>query len=128
MKGRLTFCEDGRWGINGMNKDNESDKMYAVSEKLKDYENLGLNPDEVECVIEFAKTMGVKFPKGESPIVRKESVERACNDYLNRQQPWGREQLWTAGLCRLNARERKMFFDKINQEEARGHRISRVVS
>ena len=46
---RLTFKEpDGKWGIVGMNKENEEQKMYDVACKLKDYEETGLSPQEVE--------------------------------------------------------------------------------
>lgn len=46
---RLTFKEpDGTWGIVGMNEENEREKLYAVCAKLKDYEEIGLQPDEVE--------------------------------------------------------------------------------
>ena len=48
MKG-LTFIEpDGTWGIVGMNKDNEKQKMYGAACKLLDYEETGLDPVEVE--------------------------------------------------------------------------------
>lgn len=45
---KLIFTEpDGRWGVEGMNENNQDEKMYAVAWKLKDYEATGLNPDEV---------------------------------------------------------------------------------
>ena len=47
--GRLTFHEhDGKFGVAGMDARNELDKIYACICKLKDYEDIGLSPDEVE--------------------------------------------------------------------------------
>ena len=49
---RLTFKEpNGKWGIVGMNAENEREKTYGCLCKLLDYEELGLNPDEVEWLI-----------------------------------------------------------------------------
>lgn len=46
---RLTFREpNGRWGIAGMNAENEYEKTYGCLCKLLDYEELGLNPDDME--------------------------------------------------------------------------------
>lgn len=46
---RLTYYEsNGKWGVCEMNQMNEDQKMYAVASKLKDYENTGLQPNEVE--------------------------------------------------------------------------------
>ena len=49
---RLTFKEpDGRWGIIGTDKpvcDIEDLAVYICLEKLLDYEELGLNPDDME--------------------------------------------------------------------------------
>lgn len=46
---RLTFKEpDGTWGIVGMNKDNEEQKMYGAACKLLDHEETGLDPVDVE--------------------------------------------------------------------------------
>lgn len=46
---RLTYKEpDGTWGIAGMNEKNEKEKLYAVCAKLKDYEETGMQPNEVE--------------------------------------------------------------------------------
>ena len=48
---RLIFCEpDGKWGIKGMNEKNQDEKMYAVAAKLKEYEALGLTPDQIREV------------------------------------------------------------------------------
>ncbi len=50
--GRLTFSEDGKFGVVGMNADNEEEKLYGCICKLKDYENTGLSPDEVERLLD----------------------------------------------------------------------------
>lgn len=49
---RLTYIKpDGTLGVVGMNEDNRDTKAYVCIAKLKDYENTGLEPDEVEhCV------------------------------------------------------------------------------
>ncbi len=45
---RLTFSEEnGKFGVAGMNESNQDEKLYACVKKLKDYEDLGLNPDEI---------------------------------------------------------------------------------
>ncbi len=42
---RLTFKEpSGKWGIVGMNTDNENEKIYGCLNKLLDYEETGLEP------------------------------------------------------------------------------------
>ncbi len=51
---RLTFKEpNGEWGIVGMNSENESEKMYAVASKLLEYEETGLQPDDVLTGLEM---------------------------------------------------------------------------
>lgn len=46
---RLTFKEpSGKWGVVGMNAENECEKTYGCLCKLLDYEELGLNPDDME--------------------------------------------------------------------------------
>ena len=48
---RLTFHEpDGRFGVAGMNEENQDDKMYMCVVKLKDYEDTGLNPDDIRVL------------------------------------------------------------------------------
>lgn len=45
---RLTFREqNGRWGIVGMNADNENEKIYGCLNKLLDYEETGLEPADI---------------------------------------------------------------------------------
>lgn len=52
MASRLTFKNpDGRWGIVGMNEQNESEKMYGVAAKLRDYEELVDSPDKVQQLL-----------------------------------------------------------------------------
>lgn len=50
--GRLTYSEGGRFGVVGMNEANEKEKLYGCICKLKDYENTGLSPDEVERLLD----------------------------------------------------------------------------
>ena len=48
---RLTFKEPcGKWGVAGMDKPvyEFEEKIYRCFDKLKDYEELGLNPDDME--------------------------------------------------------------------------------
>ena len=52
MASRLTFKNpDGRWGVVGMNEQNESEKMYGVAAKLRDYEELVDSPDKVQQLL-----------------------------------------------------------------------------
>ena len=52
MAGRLTFKNpDGQWGIIGMNEQNESEKMYRVAAKLRDFEELVDSPDKVQQLL-----------------------------------------------------------------------------
>ena len=51
---RLTFKEeDGTFGVIGMNKENESQKLYACVLKLLHYEETGLSPEEVDEIKEY---------------------------------------------------------------------------
>lgn len=53
---RLTFKkENGEFGVVGMNEDNQDEKLYACVHKLKHYEDLDLNPDEIEQLIDEMK-------------------------------------------------------------------------
>lgn len=45
---RLTFKEpSGKWGVVGMNADNENKKVYSCLSKLLDYEKTGLEPADI---------------------------------------------------------------------------------
>ncbi len=44
---RLTFSENGKFGVVGMNAKNQDDKLYMCVAKLKDYENTDKSPDQV---------------------------------------------------------------------------------
>ena len=56
---RLTFHRaNGSFGVDGMNDDNRENKIYACIAKLKDYEDLGLNPDEVQRLIDKMEDEG----------------------------------------------------------------------
>lgn len=49
---RLTYQEpNGKFGVVGMNEDNRDRKLYMCVCKLKDYENLGLNPYDIQQLI-----------------------------------------------------------------------------
>ena len=48
---RLTFCDNGRVGITGMNQRNESAKVIEAVNKLKEYEDTGLSPQEITDLI-----------------------------------------------------------------------------
>lgn len=75
---RLTYSEpNGNWGIIGMNAENQDQKMYMVAAKLKDYEETGLSPDEVEKVNDFADSQLAKVLAELQQYKRKygESVE-----------------------------------------------------
>lgn len=59
---RLTFKEpNGKWGIVEMNSQNESEKIYAVANKLLDYEETGLTPDEVHELKAYKRLNIVKL-------------------------------------------------------------------
>lgn len=45
---RLTFNKpDGSFGVVGMNCSNEDKKLYSCVAKLKDFEDIGFNPEEL---------------------------------------------------------------------------------
>lgn len=49
--GRLTFKEpDGTWGVVGVNADDQDTKVYACLAKLKDYEETGMMPGDVDII------------------------------------------------------------------------------
>lgn len=53
MGKRLTYKEpNGKWGIVGMHEDNMDQKLYGVCAKLRDYEDTGLSPSEVQRMID----------------------------------------------------------------------------
>lgn len=47
MSGRLTYSENGKFGVTGINLSTLDAKLYMCVCKLKDYENSGLMPDQV---------------------------------------------------------------------------------
>ena len=52
MNRRLTFHRtDGSFGVDGVDLVNLESKLYMCIVKLKDYEDIGLNPDEVQRLI-----------------------------------------------------------------------------
>ena len=53
MGRQLNKNPDGRFGVTGMNCDNQDEKLYACVCKLKAYEETGLSPDEVERLNTF---------------------------------------------------------------------------
>ena len=85
MKG-LTFIEpDGTWGIVGMNESNKEQKMYAVACKLRDYERIGLQPDEVERLKEDSVNLLIDKLEKEAKRIRDEVKENTdVNDSLNK--------------------------------------------
>lgn len=48
MKSRITYSVNGEFGIEGIDLTKLPAKVYSAVAKLKDYENTGLSPDEVE--------------------------------------------------------------------------------
>ena len=48
MKSRITYSENGEFGIEGIDLTKLPAKLYSAVAKLKDYENTGLSPDEVD--------------------------------------------------------------------------------
>lgn len=57
----LTFIEpNGNWGVVGMNKENVEDKMLEVAMKLRDYEQTGMEPEEVAYMKENAVDYMIK--------------------------------------------------------------------
>ncbi|MDO5558099.1 MAG: hypothetical protein Q4F95_00710 [Oscillospiraceae bacterium] len=55
---RLTYSENGRWGVIGMNEQNQDEKLYGVACKLKDYEQCGMDPDELQDMLMFEIKIG----------------------------------------------------------------------
>lgn len=53
---RITYQKpDGTWGINGINIKDVPRTLYGAMCKLKDYENTGLDPQEIEGLRETIK-------------------------------------------------------------------------
>lgn len=48
MASRITYSVNGEFGIEGIDLTKLPAKLYSAVAKLKDYENTGLSPDEVE--------------------------------------------------------------------------------
>ena len=44
---RLTFRENDKFGVVGMNEENQDKKLYSCVLKLLDYEETGLSPNEI---------------------------------------------------------------------------------
>lgn len=71
---RLTFKEPcGRWGVVGMNAENECEKTYGCLCKLLDYEETGLEPAEIEKLI--CKVSSIKQIKTVAELI--------CSKYEN---------------------------------------------
>lgn len=54
---RLTFRENDKFGVVGMNEENQDKKLYACVLKLTDYENTGLSPNDI---LELKQRLEVK--------------------------------------------------------------------
>ncbi len=64
LKGRLTFHEEnGDVVVRGMNETNQDEKIYACIFKLKDYEDLGFNPSELEMILRMYDDLVVRQDK-----------------------------------------------------------------
>ena len=48
MASRITYSVNGEFGIEGIDLTKLPARLYSAVAKLKDYENTGLSPDEVE--------------------------------------------------------------------------------
>ena len=48
MASRITYSVNGEFGIEGIDLTKLPAKLYSAVAKLKDYENTGLSPDEVD--------------------------------------------------------------------------------
>ena len=72
---RLTFKEpNGKFGVIGMNDGNKEDKLYMCVYKLKDYEDSGLSPDDVDNLRYKIEDLTERAEKAEAAL--KESQER----------------------------------------------------
>ena len=58
---RLTFSENGKYGVVGMDENNKEEKLYWCVIKLKNYEETGLSPDEVEMLRDFGEEQHAKL-------------------------------------------------------------------
>ena len=75
---RLTYQEsDGRFGVVGMKAGNEDKKLYACVCKLKDYENTGLSPDEIEKLNDFSQSQCAKLLAERDAAV--EDITNCCD-------------------------------------------------
>lgn len=71
LKGRLTYHEEnGDFGVAGMNEENQDEKLSACVAKLKDYEDLGFHPSDVEMFLRLYDEIVEKQDKLLSEIAR----------------------------------------------------------
>ena len=71
LKGRLTFHEEnGDFSVAGMDETNRDEKLYACICKLKDYEDLGFHPSELELILRMYDDLVERQDKLLSVIAR----------------------------------------------------------
>lgn len=93
LKGRLTYHEkNGDFGVAGMNETNQDEKLYACICKLKDYEDLGFNPSELEILLRLYDEMVEQQDKLESTIARykhsNQLLEKELKSYRMQSNAW----------------------------------------
>ena len=71
LKGRLTFHEEnGDFGVAGIDCKTLDEKIYACICKLKDYEDLGFHPSELELILRMYDDLVERQDKLLSEIAR----------------------------------------------------------
>ena len=71
LKGRLTYHEEnGDFGVAGMNEENQDEKIHACIVKLRDYEDLGFHPSDIEMFLRNYDDMVERQDKLLSEIAR----------------------------------------------------------
>ena len=75
MASRITYSVNGEFGIEGIDLTKLPAKLYSAVAKLKDYENTGLSPDEVERL----KYDGYERPRNVDKVRTMDIEELAFN-------------------------------------------------
>lgn len=81
---RLTFKKpDGTWGIKKSGNEDEKELAYKISNKLLDYEETGLNPDDIEMLKEDAVSVIIEKLKEQRDSI-KSQIDADDADLFNR--------------------------------------------
>ncbi len=103
---RLTFKNpDGTWGVTGMNEENQDKKMYSVACKLRDYEDCGMDPIELQNKLSYEIRIGSDI----QGYVIQGIFDNKCIAYRARTSEWC---VWYIDCDRMGVRTGRYFTDK----------------